>query len=45
MYNFGYDLRSSSIKVAIIEQQTGQTVKILTHPDTEMPIYAHREDG
>ena len=40
MYYIGYDLGSSSIKVAIVEARTGKCIISLNEPSTEMPIYA-----
>ncbi len=40
MYLLGYDIGSSSIKIALIDAITGKTVEILRHPEQEMAIIA-----
>ncbi len=38
MYLLGYDLGSSSIKAALIDSTTGETVQVIQYPETEMDI-------
>lgn len=40
MYLLGFDIGSSSIKVALVEAQTGTTVGVVQFPDTEMSMTA-----
>ena len=40
MFLLGYDIGSSSIKVALVEAQSKKTLSILSYPDTEMQISA-----
>ncbi|MEM6967341.1 MAG: FGGY family carbohydrate kinase [Bacteroidota bacterium] len=42
MYLLGYDLGSSSVKAAIVDAQTGQTIGIASYPETEMKIIAEK---
>jgi len=42
MYLIGYDIGSSSIKVALVEAASGKTVATAKYPDTEMEIIAHQ---
>lgn len=44
MYLLGYDIGSSSVKVALVDAQTGQTVAIAQHPEQEMLIRAEQPD-
>lgn len=44
MYLIGYDIGSSSIKAALVEAETGQTVAICQYPDAEMDIIS-RQSG
>ncbi len=43
MYYIGYDLGSSSIKVAIVDAETGANVIALNEPETEMEIVAPQQ--
>ena len=43
MYSLGYDLGSSSVKIALIEKDTGQQVRVMSFPETEMGISAPQE--
>lgn len=40
MYLLGYDIGSSSVKAALVQIETGQTVGVVQYPATEMPIVA-----
>lgn len=40
MYLIGYDIGSSSIKAALVDARTGETVGVAQHPETEMAITA-----
>lgn len=40
MYYLGYDLGSSSIKVALVESTTGKSVGVVTYPEQEMEMIA-----
>lgn len=42
MYLLGYDIGSSSIKAALVEAESGKTVKIVQYPETEMDIIAEQ---
>lgn len=44
MYLLGYDIGSSSIKVALVDAQTGQTLGTAQFPDREMEISAQQPD-
>ncbi len=44
MYSIGYDLGSSSVKVAIVEVSTGKKLISLHEPDGEMEILALQKD-
>ena len=44
MYYIGYDLGSSSVKVAIVNAQTGQNIITLNEPENEMSIVAAQAD-
>ncbi len=44
MYSIGYDLGSSSVKVAIVEISTGKKLISLHEPDGEMAILALKKD-
>jgi xylulokinase len=43
MYLLGYDIGSSSIKAALINAVTGETVGVLQYPDEEMKISSPKE--
>ena len=38
MYGIGYDIGSSSIKVALVDFLTGETINVSAHPESEMPL-------
>ena len=40
MYNLGYDIGSSTVKIALVDAKTNHEINVLTHPKEEMPIYA-----
>lgn len=44
MYLLGYDLGSSSIKVALVHAHSGTVLGTAQHPETEMPISAPHPD-
>ncbi|MCB0564222.1 MAG: carbohydrate kinase [Phaeodactylibacter sp.] len=44
MYLLGYDIGSSSVKAAIVEVDSGQTVGVVKYPETEMAIHAPHPD-
>lgn len=44
MYLLGFDIGSSSIKAALVDAATGQTVGMAQYPDREMDILAPRPD-
>ena len=39
MYTIGYDVGSSSIKIALVEAKTHKKVAVITEPQNEMPIH------
>jgi xylulokinase len=41
MYLLGYDIGSSSIKVALVESESKSVVALAQYPDTEMEIISH----
>ena len=40
MYYIGYDIGSSSIKIALVDSTSGKTVKVISEPKNEMTIKA-----
>jgi xylulokinase len=44
MYYIGYDIGSSSIKVALVEAETGKKVIVLNEPQNEMEIVSLKPD-
>ena len=44
MYYIGYDIGSSSVKVAIVEAATGEKIVAINEPQEEMEIIAHHKD-
>ena len=44
MFLLGYDIGSSSIKVALVNADTGDTLGVAQYPPTEMPIDAPQPD-
>jgi xylulokinase len=44
MYLLGYDIGSSSVKAALVDARSGDTIAIAQHPDTEMRIAAPQPD-
>ena len=44
MYLLGYDIGSSSVKVALVEAATGRSIGMAQYPEHEMPIDAAHPD-
>ena len=42
MYLLGYDIGTSSVKVALVDSESGRTVASAQYPDTEAPIIARQ---
>ena len=38
MYLLGYDIGTSSVKAALVDAQTGQTIASAQYPDSEAPM-------
>lgn len=43
-YQIGYDIGSSSIKIALVETDSGKTVAVINEPQTEMEILSPKKD-
>jgi len=41
-YTIGYDIGSSSVKIALVEASSNKSVAVVTEPEHEMPIHAER---
>jgi len=44
MYLIGYDIGSSSIKAALVDAKTGETLKVIQRPKLEMDIMSRKVD-
>ena len=42
-YTIGYDIGSSSVKIALVEAETNNSIAVVTEPQDEMPIHAEKE--
>lgn len=43
MYYIGFDLGSSSIKLALVEKHSGKSIEVISFPETEMEMIAHQK--
>ena len=41
-YTIGYDIGSSSVKIALVEVSTNKKIAVITEPQEEMPIHAEK---
>ena len=41
-YTIGYDIGSSSVKIALVEADTNKSIAVVTEPQDEMPIQAEK---
>ena len=41
-YTIGYDIGSSSVKIALVEADTNKSIAVVTEPQDEMPIHAEK---
>lgn len=41
-YTIGYDIGSSSVKIALVEAKTNKKIAVITEPQEEMPIHAEK---
>lgn len=41
-FTIGYDIGSSSVKIALVEADTNKKLAVITEPQQEMPIYAEK---
>ena len=44
MYNIGYDLGSSSIKISLVNSKTGKNIITINEPSCEMEIISKKND-
>ncbi|GAL82394.1 xylulose kinase [Algibacter lectus] len=44
-YNLGIDIGSSSIKVALVETETGKSLGVVQEPKEEMGMFAQKTAG
>ena len=39
-FTIGYDIGSSSVKIALVQAKTNKSIAVVTEPQDEMPIHA-----